>query len=51
MTNNQDTFAKELRKITGLSVEYCISAFHTLTDFKRKTPKKAAEYYKKRFDL
>ena len=38
-----DEFVKELRKITGLSVEYCSAAFFTLEHWRRKNPKKAAK--------
>ncbi len=51
MNNNHDIFVEELRKITGLSLEYCSAAFHTLQDRDRKNPKKAAADYKKKFNL
>ncbi len=51
MTNNHDKFVKELRKITGLSVGYCSAAFFTLEHWRRESPKKAAEDYKKRYDI
>ncbi len=49
--DGHDEFVKELRKITGLSIEYCSAAFFTLQDNDRQNPKEAAEYYKKKFDL
>ena len=47
----EDSFTKELMRITGVSEEYAIAAYLTLSDKGKNHPVVEAAKYKKRFNL